>query len=101
MWIGAQTGGLNKLNLTNSSFSFYVNSLYDPNYLSNNVIRSICMDKAGILWVGDNNGGLVKINRVTNERRYYQHDPDDPFSISGNIVSAINEEKDGKTMDRN
>jgi two-component system sensor histidine kinase ChiS len=66
IWIGTNSGGLNKLDRENERFIKYK---YDPknvNSISNNNIRVIFEDSVGILWIGTEGGGLNKFDKRKN-----------------------------------
>ena len=70
MWIGT-LDGLDKFDLTTKRFTRYQYDPSDPYSISDNLIRSICEDKSGILWIGTRNGGLNKFDRTSGNFTHY------------------------------
>ena len=92
--IGTWGGGLIEYYPKENRFVNHVHtSLRDS--LSNNIVYSMHIDRAGDLWVGTNGGG---INHLGKSRRSYSvisHNPDDPASLSAGKVNAILEDSSG------
>jgi len=103
-WIGTYGGGLNKLvprakEGFSPAFIHYKNDPNNPDSLSNNLVRSICEDKSGVLWIGTE-GGLNKLVPGAKEGSpptfiHYLTDADGPHSISHNFVYSIYEDRSG------
>ncbi len=66
IWIGTNSGGLNKYNYVTNSFKHFLQDSENKNTLSNNNVRVIYEDKHNILWIGYNNGMLDKFNKQKN-----------------------------------
>ena len=58
-------------------------------------IRSLYVDRAGVLWVGTWSQGLNRYNAATEDFTRYTHDPDDPESLSRNHVARMYEDSKG------
>ena len=98
IWVGTQSGGLNRFDRETEQFSRYLNDPKDPNSLSNNQVSAIYEDREDRLWIGTDGGGLNRWNRETGEFSSISSDPKDPKnpkSLSDNRVSAIYEDSDG------
>jgi signal transduction histidine kinase len=67
----------------------------NPNSLSSNNVKSICLDSKGIMWIGTFDGGLNRYDSATGRFAHYRHDPEDSTSISDNDVYSIVEDKGG------
>jgi PAS domain S-box-containing protein len=95
VWVGTESGGLNKFDRKTEQFTHYTHDRDKPNSLASNSVRSIYEDRFGTLWVGTNDGGLNKFNRETEQFTHYTHNPDDSHSLSSNTVLSIYEDKFG------
>jgi len=62
LWIGTNSGGLNKFDREKERFVRFQNSNTNPNSISNNNIRVLYEDNSGNLWIGTEGGGLNKYN---------------------------------------
>ncbi len=62
--------------------------------LSNNTVKSACLDQNGILWLGTNRG-LNRLDPETEEIRVFVHSPGDSSSLIHNRVLSIYEARDG------
>ena len=56
IWLGVGELGLNVLRRVRSNFENIVHRRYSKNTISNNLIRSIYQDDAGLLWFGTESG---------------------------------------------
>jgi signal transduction histidine kinase/CheY-like chemotaxis protein/ligand-binding sensor domain-containing protein len=102
LWIGTYGGGLNKVvpgafEGSPVAFIVYKNDPNNPDSLSNDLVRSICEDKSGVLWIGTE-GGLNKLVPGAKEGSpptfiHYRTDADGPHSLSHNFVYSIYEDK--------
>ncbi len=66
LWIGTNSGGLNKYNYGTNSFQHFLNNPKNKNSLNNNNVRVIYESKKNLLWIGYNNGALNKFNKQEN-----------------------------------
>ena len=57
--------GLYKYSYANGSFKRYTHQLGNASSLSDNEIRSFCIDNNGITWIGTNSGGLNRFDEET------------------------------------
>lgn len=94
LWIGTQ-GGLNAFNKETGTFTRYLHNPDDPNSLSHDDVRTILVDRQGIIWVGTNGGGLNRFDKQTGTFTHYVNDPADLQSLGGNIVNSVLEDGDG------
>lgn len=87
IWIGTESGGINKLSPRKLSVKSYVHNKDNPESLSGNLINSIYEDNNGNLWVGTVERGLnLKKN---NEERFTHFTTDYPALLTHNTISAI------------
>jgi PAS domain S-box-containing protein len=95
LWIGTQTGGLNRFDRLTEQFTHYIHEPNDLNSLSDNRISTIYEDASGVLWIGTDGGGLNQFNPDTQEFTHYLHEPNNPNSLSDNRISTIYEDSAG------
>ncbi len=70
---------------------------YDPRNsgsISKNIIKSIYMDRTGIIWIGTNGGGLNKYDPVGKQFRHLRK-TSDPNSLSYDKIRAMYEDSNG------
>ena len=97
LWIGTETGGLNRLTLDTQEFHHFPideninNETPSSPALSNNHVWSLLEDHEGFLWIGTMHG-LNKLDPSTGLFSYYFHDKDNPKSISSNRIIALFED---------
>ena len=94
LWIGTQSGGLNRFDTIRQRFDVFKHQPSTPNSLSHNSILSIFEDNNGILWVGTS-GGLDRYNSQTRRFKHFNFQQDNPHSLSHNIVKALFEDNQG------
>ncbi len=94
LWI-CTSKGLNKLNKDRTVFTRYFHNPNDPHSLSNDIIESLEIDKAGILWVGSKGGQLNKANLNDKGFGLRRNDPTNINSLSSNEVTSIVEDSSG------
>ena len=95
LWLGTNTGGLNKLDLYSKKFITITHNPEDPNSLSAMITRCFYQDKAGYLWVGVIDGGLNRFDPKTRQVKHYFANRRDPKSLSSNSVYSINGDRFG------
>jgi len=95
LWLGTNTGGLNRFDPHSGQFTHYRTDTANPQSISHNDVAAICLDGNGILWVGTNGGGLNRFDPQTQQFTRYQNDPANPHSLSQNAVAAIYEDRAG------
>jgi serine phosphatase RsbU (regulator of sigma subunit)/ligand-binding sensor domain-containing protein len=97
LWLGTQTGGLNKLDQYAEKFTAFVPEPNNPNSLSNFMVRAIHEDRTtrDVLWIGVLQGGLNRLDRKTGIFKHYRHNPKNPAGLSNDNVWAIYESRSG------
>lgn len=78
------------------SFKIYKHEKNNPNSLSANAIRAMCLDKNGNIWIGTQGGGVNMFNQQTEEFTRYIHSESDENTIGGSDVWAIDIDHDGR-----
>lgn len=98
LWIGTQTGGLNKLDQYAEKFTAFMPEPNNPNSLSNFMVRAIHEERLAphILWIGVAQGGLNQLDRRTGRFTRYRHDPENPRSLSNDNVWVIYQDRAGE-----
>ncbi|MDH6342756.1 signal transduction histidine kinase/ligand-binding sensor domain-containing protein/DNA-binding response OmpR family regulator [Parabacteroides sp. PFB2-12] len=86
VWIGTESGGLNKITPKSLSIKNYVYEKYDPHSLSPNPVNAIYEDEKETLWVGTVEGG---INRKEKGSERFIHYTTANSGLSHNSVSEI------------
>lgn len=95
LWVGTNTGGVNKLNHFARKFESFSPEANNPNSISGSVVRSFCEDRSGNLWVGTANGGLNRLNPRRTRITHYRFDQRDPSGISNDNVFALLADRSG------
>ena len=67
----------------------------DPNSLSDDSVRVVFRDRAGILWVGTAFGGLDRLDPAQDTFTHYRHEPGNERSLSNNAVTCIYQDRSG------
>ncbi len=96
LWIGTQTGGLNRFERNDNKFISYKNDPADPWSLSNNQVTSICKDHSGYLWISTMGGGLNKFDSFNNKFIHYMNQPGNAGSISSDYIRIVIEDSEFK-----
>lgn len=86
IWIGTETGGLNRLTPKSLYVRNYIHNEQNPHSLSPNPVNSIYEDKDGTLWVGTTEGGLNRKEKNSDDFKLYT---EETSGLSHNSVSAI------------
>lgn len=86
IWIGTESGGINKLTGKRLSIQNYLHDKENPHTLSHNPVNAIYEDAEGTLWVGTVEGGL---NRKQPGSDNFTHYTSEDGTLSHNSVSAI------------
>jgi signal transduction histidine kinase/ligand-binding sensor domain-containing protein/DNA-binding NarL/FixJ family response regulator len=87
IWIGTETGGLNKMIPGKLSVHNYVHSNDNPASLSDNPVNAVYEDSKACLWVGTVEGGLNRKN--PDNDRFTHYTAESASALSHNSVSAI------------
>ncbi|MGM9509094.1 two-component regulator propeller domain-containing protein [Larkinella sp. GY13] len=95
LWIGTNNG-LNRLNPDRTHFDRFYHDPGNLNSLNDNIIRTICIDRTGIVWLGTNDAGISKFdpNRRTLVFTGYHSNQSNP--MSGYNIRSICQDNTGK-----
>lgn len=94
IWIGTETGGINKFTPCRLSFRSYVYNKNNPFSISQNPVNAVYEDNKGTLWVGTVEGGLNRKLKGSDSFTHYTSDA--PSFISHNSVSALTTDANGR-----
>ena len=94
LWIGTNSGGLNKYNYETNSFEHFLHSSDKRNSISSNNIRVIFEDNQNILWIGNNNGGLDKYNENNNTFEHVNLQISENVNNENSIRAICEDEKE-------
>ncbi|KQS26982.1 hybrid sensor histidine kinase/response regulator [Dyadobacter sp. Leaf189] len=94
IWIGS-SAGLLRFSKADYSYITFKNDPRNPETISNDVVPSVYMDKAGRLWLGTEGGGLNLYNEKTNTFSRFVHNPKNRKTISNNLVNCTLEDSKG------
>ena len=92
MWFGTDDG---LYRYDGYKLKLYRRERGNPNSLSDNTVRVVYCDRAGILWVGTGFGGLDGLDPASDTFTHYRHDPADRGSLSDNRVHSIYQDAGG------
>ena len=85
IWVGSD-GGLASLDPSSGSFTNYRYDRDDPLSLGGNIVRSVLVDRGGVLWVGLETYGVSKHAPSAVHFEVIRHDPSAPRSLSDGYV---------------
>lgn len=88
IWVGTNTGGLNRFDAATGGFERFRHDSTDPQSLSFDSVYGIVDGPAGDLWLGSQEG-LNRLDRVSGKFQRYFHDPRDPASLSANWTFTL------------
>jgi signal transduction histidine kinase/ligand-binding sensor domain-containing protein/DNA-binding NarL/FixJ family response regulator len=94
IWIGSETGGINKITPRRLSLRSYTYSKDNPHSLSRNPVNAVYEDAKGTLWVGTVEGGLNRKLKGSDTFTHYTSDA--PAYLSHNSVSALTADDDNR-----
>ena len=93
IWIGTESGGINKLAPKRLSIHNYIHDKEIPSSLSDNPVNAIYEDKEKNLWVGTVEGGLNLKRQGTEQFLHYRWERGE---ISHNSVSSLASDNQGR-----
>jgi len=92
MWFGTWLGGLNRFD--GYTFKAYKHDDQDDRSLGSDTIRTLYVDRAGVLWIGVNEG-VDRYDRDTDSFIHYRHRADDPTSRPHYRIASFYEDESG------
>jgi signal transduction histidine kinase/ligand-binding sensor domain-containing protein/CheY-like chemotaxis protein len=94
IWIGSETGGINKITPRRLSLRSYTYSKDNPSGISRNPVNAVFEDAKGTLWVGTVEGGLNRKLKGSDVFTHYTSDA--PTYLSHNSVSALTADENNR-----
>ncbi|MBN2202019.1 histidine kinase [bacterium] len=94
LWIGTWGGGLCRLDRSTGKQVCYRNDPYDPESISNDVIRCIEKDRDGHLWIGTD-VGLNRLDRRTGKFKRFYCEPGNPNTLDYDNIFSLCEDNRG------
>lgn len=94
LWIGTNSGGINKVDLLQKKFTNIRHHPLNENSIQSNIIREIEEDLDGNIWIGTRNKGICKYNSETNVfTRYFAGKKNN--ELPHNRIREISADSDG------
>jgi Predicted periplasmic ligand-binding sensor domain len=94
IWVGSD-GGLASLDPASGTIVRYRYDRDDPLSLGGNIVRSVLVDRGGVLWVGLETYGVSKYAPSAVHFEVIRHDPSAPRSLSDGYVRGIAQDRSG------
>ncbi len=91
LWIGTNSGGINKINLNQKKFYNIRSHPLKENTLQNNIVREITEDSYGNLWIGTRDQGLCKMNMKTGQCTRYMANSENSGLTNNRIREIFND----------
>ncbi len=95
MWLGNNTGGINKTEYFSRKFNLYRSEPGDENSLSSGLVRALCQDRQGRLWVGCSQTGLNRYDRLRQKVTHFRFTEQDESSLSNDNIWALYQDQQG------
>ena len=90
LWIGTFGKGLIRYNMVAKTFEIIGYDNTKPNYLTNNIVRTILVDQKKGVWVGTQNGlNYIPLNTLTPTTYSIKHYFFDSVSLSGDDILTL------------
>jgi diguanylate cyclase (GGDEF)-like protein len=96
LWVGTYGGGLNRINLADSSVRQYLQPQKGDTSVTDARVMALNVGADDSVWIGTRKSGLSRLNPDTGELTHYRHDPGNPLSLSSNGVTSILAEASGQ-----
>lgn len=97
VWIGTFGKGLIRYNSTDKTFTVIGNDTAKASFLTNNIIRTLLIDKKNRLWVGTQNGlNCIPLNTFKANQYTVQHYFFDNSSLSGDDILTLFQDSQNK-----
>jgi ligand-binding sensor domain-containing protein len=95
LWVSLFRKGVDRANLQQKDFKWYVNDPQNNKSIAGNIISSIYEDSKKNIWVGCFENGVSIINKKNNSTHTIPIKPNDPSKINFNAPATMIEDKDG------
>ncbi len=94
IWIATNNQGLFSYNPETRATRNYLREPDNPNSISNNYVKTLCIDNKGLIWIGTSNGLNIYDKENNTFKRFFSN-PDDEKTISQNNIEKIYQDKNG------
>lgn len=88
LWVGYQTQGVDKINLTTGNITRYPYVKNNDKGIPWEYVLDIVLDKENVLWFGTQNG-LAQYQPVTDDFKHYHPEKDNPNSLAGEQINTL------------
>ncbi len=96
-WLGTFGKGLIRYDSNNKTYQIIGNDNYSDNFLTNNRVRTLLIDKNDNLWIGTQSGlNVINLNDLDNNVYHIKHYFFDNKLLSGDDILSIFQDKKGK-----
>jgi ligand-binding sensor domain-containing protein len=90
LWIGTFGKGLIRYNILSKTFEVIGNDTSQPEYLTNNIVRTMLVDEKKAIWIGTQNGlNYIPLNNSTSRKYSIKHYFFDSSSLSGDDILTL------------
>jgi len=90
LWIGTFGKGLIRYNTISKTFEVIGNDIEKPNYLTNNIVRTLLVDQQKGIWVGTQNGlNYIPLHNFASAKYSIKHYFFDSASLSGDDILTL------------
>ena len=97
LWIGTFSKGLIRYNTISKTFQIIGNDNTKPNFLTNNIVRSILVDRQRGLWVATQNGlNLIPLQNFNPNKYAIKHFFFDAPALSGDDILTLFQDSQNK-----
>ncbi|UPZ14990.1 two-component regulator propeller domain-containing protein [Flavobacterium humidisoli] len=97
LWIGTFGKGLIRYNTLDKTFQIIGNDTSKPVFLTNNMVRSILIDKQNSIWLGTQNGlNRISLQNFDSKKYQIQHFFYDHSALSGDDILTLFEDSQNK-----
>ena len=96
LWIGTFGKGLIRYDHSNNTYKIIGNDNYSDNFLTNNRVRTLLIDKKDFIWIGTQSGlNVINLNDIENENYHIKHYFFDNKVFSGDDILSLFEDANG------
>jgi signal transduction histidine kinase/ligand-binding sensor domain-containing protein/DNA-binding response OmpR family regulator len=97
LWIGTFGKGLIRYDSNSKTYQMIGNDNYYDNFLTNNRVRTLLIDKKDNLWIGTQSGlNVINLNDFDNSTYHIKHYFFDNKLLSGDDILSLYQDKSGK-----
>jgi signal transduction histidine kinase/ligand-binding sensor domain-containing protein/DNA-binding response OmpR family regulator len=90
LWVGTEDG-LYVINLNNEHIQYYGIDIRDRFSLSSKTVKSIFLDKEGLVWIGTYRGGINVYDKNLSLFNFKSIQPEGDYSLKSSIITSITE----------